>query len=629
MWICRRPRAPLACAKAWVALCVIVEATAQSSSARAEEPASSSAPNPNDSLTDAKAWVKNRPRRTEVELIDASKWDLGGTILPSAQAPFYFTDPFHAGRVGGASSAPSGYTLEWRIGWSFGRLSIEPIGGLSKVTGSPIPNRDGSTREASLSRTYFGGQLRYTQPFGRVSPFVAAGGTYDVYSSPLLVRTPNQGVAIDSTGTPSVHGKVGAFVRIASVAEFATAFFEAGANLTYTFEGKVFEESQIALAPYIGLALVGSVSPERRPLTRPPVEPTRDANERARDDAPRVEQECERGNSRSCEAVVRFWDGQETLSQAPVIAAVDTFTQSNIGIRPPALDAAEPRKRLAAAWTAYERVAFADAARASDQPGYEGYLARFPHGAHAGEAKQALVEARFLAVAEEARRTKSIEPVLDYLAATPTSMSARNFLVERGVEGLQPAELERVSKLDAAADSRFAKLSADASERIDAALIDQAGALPDEKAVDALHGFVESHPTSRRVADARRLEAERAFTIVQTKTGEDAISALASYRERYPNSPRAQEALLRERNMVYAAAIAAPSAAPMWRFLDLFPKDPQAGEVRDALAMKLSAKASAEQTTDYERFLERYPDHPKNDAITQRLRSIARERTKK
>jgi hypothetical protein len=213
---------------------------------------------------DLAAWASDqrpKPWMQPTDRVEASKWDLGGFVLvPELEVPIYVTDPFGASNLGAPSQTVTGYGARWRLGWSFGRVSLEPIGGFSSVSRSDIHLPSGADQPMSLQRLWLGGQIRYTWSTPRVSPFIGAGASYDRWSSSLLVRSGTQAAKVDGAWTPSGHAFLGAYVRLFSLGQTATVFLEAGAEGTYTLQGQVFAADQIAITPYIGFDVMGAMS---------------------------------------------------------------------------------------------------------------------------------------------------------------------------------------------------------------------------------------------------------------------------------------------------------------------------------------------------------------------------------
>jgi hypothetical protein len=241
-----------------VALCFLSMGTAE---AAADADSASSAPAED---PDFSAWASDqtpKPWMHPRDLVDASKWDLGGFVLvPEIQVPVFLTDPFGTQNLGVASETALGYGFQWRLGWSFGRVSIEPIVGFSNITRSDIHLPSGADQSMSLNRIWLGGQLRYTWSLDRVSPFVGIGGSYDRWTSSLLVRSGTQGADVQGVWAPSAHAMLGVYVRLFSIGQTATAFVEVGGEATYMFAGTVFASDQIAIAPYIGIDVMGALT---------------------------------------------------------------------------------------------------------------------------------------------------------------------------------------------------------------------------------------------------------------------------------------------------------------------------------------------------------------------------------
>jgi hypothetical protein len=192
-------------------------------------------------------WVKPR------ELVDAPKWDVGGAVLvPEAQVPIFLTDPFGGAALGQSWRPSVGYGVQWRLGFALGRVSFEPLAGYSEVS------RDLSLAgQGPLKRAWVGGQLRMTFPGAVVSPFVAAGGEDNIWNAPVLARAGGRAAEIDAVWAPGVHILVGMRIRIATIAGVATVFGDAGLQANYFFQGDVFESDQVAVAPYVGIDVMG------------------------------------------------------------------------------------------------------------------------------------------------------------------------------------------------------------------------------------------------------------------------------------------------------------------------------------------------------------------------------------
>jgi hypothetical protein len=149
---------------------VVLGLALRSRSARATSPSLS--PSPDEAASkregayeDAWTWYQGqKPERAPPPprpSFHADRIDVGGLVVPQLTLPILVTDPYRTDHAGapGARAASVGYGLEWRLGYAFGGLSIEGIGGFGRVSRGDLVLDAARSVPLALERAWFGGQL--------------------------------------------------------------------------------------------------------------------------------------------------------------------------------------------------------------------------------------------------------------------------------------------------------------------------------------------------------------------------------------------------------------------------------------------------------------------------------------
>jgi TolA-binding protein len=335
---------------------------------------------------------------------------------------------------------------------------------------------------------------------------------------------------------------------------------------------------------------------------------------------------CKAGDLNGCEQALGYWLSRSRAKQDPRTGdGRDTLTQLDVAVSSDE-SIVDPQERIAALWSDYEQASFDLAHRQNTEQAYAAYLQRFPHGAHSDAAQSAIVAVRFTPIADAARASNDVGPVLDYAELHPDQKAPRDTLMQMGLEGRKRQELGRIAKLALRGNPGpdFTAFAARAKDMEEDLALKEAAAQAGDAGVSAVQGWIQAYPTSARMAQAKTMLADKAFDAALAKTGDDRVSALHAYVQQYPGSAHAAEAHQREVGYAAEAALAATTAAPMWRFLDTYPSEPQAADVEHALGRLLLSKDAHEDSAQYDRFVQQFPDAVESKAIAARAREVKR-----
>ena len=186
----------------------------------------------------------------------------------------------------------------------------------------------------------------------------------------------------------------------------------------------------------------------------------------------------------------------------------------------------------------FDGALFYDAQKKGTPSGYEEYLAKYPNGRHAEEARVALEEARFL----QAQRKGTIEAYKSYISLHPSGAHLKR--AQERLEELYFRQARSVNTQNSYAD--FLKLYPSSRYRQDAlAAIDDLDykEAQSRDSMPAYERYILLHPSGRNASRAKtaitRLKARDAYALARLA---DTRSSYESFLREYPNAEQANDA---------------------------------------------------------------------------------------